>query len=84
MKKNISIIGSGSWGTALAIHPAKKGHNVKVWSFHNFERLITCQVNYQNIYSACFLDNNIQIFILVSSFHDYGVLGTPKKISVLI
>ena len=33
MKKNISIIGSGSWGTALAIHLAKKGHNVKVWSF---------------------------------------------------
>lgn len=31
--KNISIIGSGSWGTALAIHLAKQGHNVKVWSF---------------------------------------------------
>lgn len=31
--KNIAIIGSGSWGTALAIHLAKKGHNVKVWSF---------------------------------------------------
>ena len=31
--KNICIIGSGSWGTALAIHLAKLGHNVKVWSF---------------------------------------------------
>lgn len=31
--KKISIIGSGSWGTALAIHLAKIGHNVKVWSF---------------------------------------------------
>ena len=31
--KNIAIIGSGSWGTALAIHLAKNGHNVKVWSF---------------------------------------------------
>ena len=31
--KNISIIGSGSWGTALAIHLAKMGHNVKVWSY---------------------------------------------------
>lgn len=35
--KNISIIGSGSWGTALAIHLAKKGHNVKVWSFAQAE-----------------------------------------------
>jgi len=31
--KNISIIGSGSWGVALAIHLAKMGHNVKMWSF---------------------------------------------------
>ena len=31
--KNICIIGSGSWGCALAIHAAKMGHNVKLWSF---------------------------------------------------
>lgn len=31
--KNIAIIGSGSWGIALAIHLANKGNNVKVWSF---------------------------------------------------
>ncbi len=31
--KNIGIIGSGSWGVALAIHLAKMGNNVKIWSF---------------------------------------------------
>lgn len=31
--KNIAIIGSGSWGVALAIHLANMGHNVKIWSF---------------------------------------------------
>ena len=31
--KNIAIIGSGSWGVALAIHIAKIGHKVKIWSF---------------------------------------------------
>lgn len=31
--KNICIIGSGSWGTALAIHLANLGNNVKMWSF---------------------------------------------------
>ena len=31
--KNICIIGSGSWGSALAIHLAKLGHSVKVWSY---------------------------------------------------
>lgn len=31
--KNIAIVGSGTWGIALAIHLAKLGNNVKMWSF---------------------------------------------------
>lgn len=31
--KKICIIGSGSWGTALGIHLAKLGNEVKIWSF---------------------------------------------------
>lgn len=34
---NISIIGSGSWGCALAIHLANKGNKVKLWSFSQIE-----------------------------------------------
>ena len=36
--RNIAIIGSGSWGVALAIHLAKIGNNVKIWSFMEEER----------------------------------------------
>lgn len=36
--RNISIIGSGSWGVALAIHLAKLGNNVKMWSFSEEEK----------------------------------------------
>lgn len=32
MKKNITIIGAGSWGTALALQLASNGHNIKMWS----------------------------------------------------
>lgn len=32
-KKKIAIIGSGSWGVALAIHLSKMGHLVKIWSY---------------------------------------------------
>ena len=35
--KNIAIIGSGSWGVAIAIHLAKQGHNIKLWSFSQDE-----------------------------------------------
>ena len=31
--KNIAIIGSGSWGVALAIHLAKLENKIKIWSF---------------------------------------------------
>ena len=34
----ISIIGSGSWGVALAIHLAKLGNQIKIWSFLEEER----------------------------------------------
>lgn len=35
---NIAIIGSGSWGVALAVHLASIGHKVKIWSFMEEER----------------------------------------------
>lgn len=31
--RNIAIIGSGTWGVALAIHLANLGNNIKIWSF---------------------------------------------------
>jgi len=35
--KNICIIGSGSWGVALAMHLANLGNNIKMWSFSQEE-----------------------------------------------
>lgn len=32
MGKNISVIGAGSWGTALAIVGVRAGHSVRIWS----------------------------------------------------
>ncbi len=36
--KKIAIIGSGSWGVALAIYLAGQGHSVNIWSFSEEER----------------------------------------------
>ncbi len=45
--KNIAIIGSGSWGVALAIHLANLGNNIKIWSFAEDE------ANLINNYREC-------------------------------
>jgi len=29
--KTIAVVGAGSWGTALAIHLARTGHDVRIW-----------------------------------------------------
>lgn len=34
----IAIIGSGSWGVALATHLAKQGNEIKIWSFDEEEK----------------------------------------------
>ena len=36
--KKVCIIGSGSWGSALAIHAANMGHEVRLWSFSEPEK----------------------------------------------
>ena len=30
---NISVVGAGSWGTALAVLLCKNGHQVTLWSY---------------------------------------------------
>ena len=34
--KSISVIGAGSWGTALSIHLARNGHKVNLWVYEKF------------------------------------------------
>ena len=52
--KKICIIGSGSWGCALAIHLGNLGHEIKIWSFDEEEK------NYINNKRTCkFLPNSV-------------------------
>ena len=44
---NITVAGSGGWGTALAIHLCKNGHEVTLWS-HNPEKARAMEESREN------------------------------------
>lgn len=61
MKVNISVIGGGSWGTAIAILLSGKGHNVKMW-VRRHEMLESLNVTRENktYLSGVMLPRNIE------------------------
>ena len=76
--KNISVIGSGSWGVALAIHLAKLGNNIKIWSFSEEEK------NLINNEKKCkFLPNvNLPEKIYCTTSYEEAIKGTEMIIHV--
>lgn len=76
--KNIAIIGSGTWGVALAIHLANLGNNVKIWSFTEEEK------NDININRRCKFLPNVVINENVKCFTDIGkvIEGTDMILHV--
>ena len=63
--KNIAVIGSGSWGVALAIHLAKLGNNVKIWSFDEEETRII------NEDKTCKFLPNVKILDNIKCYMDF-------------
>ncbi len=64
MSKKIAIVGSGSWGMALANHLAEMGNSIKVWSFSQEEKDII------NIKRTCMYIPNMKVNDLVECSND--------------
>jgi len=56
---NISVIGSGSWGTAVAVMLANKGYDIKLWSWiqEETDRLCADRENKEFLPGIAFPDN---------------------------
>lgn len=57
--KTVAVLGAGSWGTALAIHLARAGLNVRLWGNHpeHVERLQQERCNRKYLPDVAFPDN---------------------------
>src|SRR3989338_190407 len=79
----ITILGGGSWGTALAVHLARKGHILKVWEFNKeqaeemqtkrFCKLLPEAILSENIFTSSNLEDvfigSELVFLVVPSDH---------------
>lgn len=79
---NIAIIGSGSWGVALAIHLAKLGHNIKIWSFDEEEKRIINEERKCKFLKNAVITDNIKCYtnfedVVIDS--DFILHVTPSK-----
>ncbi len=80
--KQIAIIGSGSWGVALATHLANIGHTIKIWSFLEEERDLINQERKCKFLPGLVLPENITCstnFEEVIQGADFILHVTPSK-----
>ena len=74
--EEILIIGSGSWGTTLALMLSQKGHKIYVWSF---EDAVINEINKYGTNKKYIGDNVFPAGLI----HAFGFTETDKLISVI-
>lgn len=80
--KTVAVIGSGSWGTALAVQLKKAGNNVILWSFKEEEaRAILSERENKEFLPGIKLDPDITVTYKDEdvTWADMFVLSTPSK-----
>ena len=84
MNRNVAVIGSGSWGMALANHLAEMGNNVKVWSFTEEEKNLINNEHKCMFIKDLVLDDKIYCsndIVEVVKGADYIFHVTPSKVT---
>ncbi len=80
--KNVAIIGSGSWGTALAVCLANNRNNVKIWSFCEEEKDLINNKKQCKFLPGVVIPNNVECmtdFEKVIDGADFILHVTPSK-----
>lgn len=80
--RNVAIIGSGSWGTALAVCLAQNGNNVNIWSFCEEEKDLINNKKQCKFLPGVVIPNNVECmtdFEKVIDGADFILHVTPSK-----
>lgn len=76
----ISVLGSGGWGTALALLLLENGHDVTLWSFFEKESLEMAESGENHFLKGVPLPKNLNLTSDINCVHgcDAVVLATPS------
>lgn len=81
--KKIAIIGSGSWGVAIATHLARLGNEVKIWSFDEEEKNIINNEKKCKFLPELILPEGITCYLnfeeVIEEDTDFIIHVTPSK-----
>lgn len=83
---NISVIGSGGWGTALALHLARLGNKICLWSYlsEESERLKADRENKEFLPGVSFGDSDIKFTSDLDEAADFGEIIVSAVPSVAV
>lgn len=82
MSEKIAVIGSGSWGTAAAVHLCNQGHDVTLWSWISDEsNRLASELENKEFLPGIALPSSIHFTADISCVKDKNliVLVTPSK-----
>ena len=81
--KNITIIGSGSFGCALSYILSKNNHNIKIWSYTNEETTLINKEHKCKFLDGLILDDSIKCYTNYEEAienSDYIILVVPSNV----
>lgn len=86
--KSITVVGAGAWGTALAIHLAKNGHEVTLWGkgVDEMQQLAKSRQNHRYLPGISFPDT-LHIggdWEALTNVHDDVLLAVPSHVFQLV
>jgi len=91
---NITVLGSGGWGTALALVLLENGHDVSLWSYTEEESAVLCQTGENPLLKGISLPAQLKLTtdmavvndceVIVLATPSFAVRGTARKLKALV
>ena len=78
--RNVTVLGAGSWGTALAVHLARAGHDVRLWAR---DPVLAADVSARRVNTVYLPDITVPENVLITEKLDVAIDATQLVVSAI-